>query len=181
MRTPNLPKSKAGQAGFSMVEMLMTAFILAIGLLGLAMLQTMALSSSRGSRSLVTAAHVAETVMQQVEMEARLTWLNETNTNTLGANNGNLNLVYLGVPVGGSLPLQYNVQGTPVNAASTDPTQNTAFFAVTFTHLDDAGAATVLTGQVSDYQVTVQFADASNVAQAPVNRTVVLTQRLTHG
>ena len=59
MAIRNRCRTRSGQAGFSMIEMLMTAFVLAIGLLGLCMLQAMSLRASRGSRSLETAVQVA--------------------------------------------------------------------------------------------------------------------------
>jgi prepilin-type N-terminal cleavage/methylation domain-containing protein len=42
----------APQAGFSMVEMLMAALILAIGILGVTMMQLMAIRATRGSKNL---------------------------------------------------------------------------------------------------------------------------------
>lgn len=59
------------QAGFSMVEMLMAAFILAIGILGLTALQTLALRSGASSRGLDTAVLLAERVMDEIEANGR--------------------------------------------------------------------------------------------------------------
>ena len=47
-----------------MIEMLMTAFILAVGILGLTMLLVMSLKGSRGGRSLTTAVLVGDNVME---------------------------------------------------------------------------------------------------------------------
>jgi prepilin-type N-terminal cleavage/methylation domain-containing protein len=181
MRNKKVPGALAGQAGFSMVEMLMTAFILAIGLLGLCMLQTMSLRAGRGSRSLATAVHVATALLDQVEMEGRLSWLNLNNTNFKGQTNANLTLTYIPLAVGTSTPVQnYNIQGNLVDPTSTDPTVNSNFFQVTAKHVDDVGNAVGL-GQVSDYTVTVQFSDTVNASQTKVQRSVVLTRRITHG
>lgn len=59
------------QAGFSMIEMLMAAFILAIGILGLTALQTMSVKAATGSRGLNTAVLVAERVMDEIEANGR--------------------------------------------------------------------------------------------------------------
>jgi hypothetical protein len=58
-----------------MVEFLMAAFILAIGLLGLATLQIMALRTSTSSRGMNTSILVAEGVMERINSEARQSYL----------------------------------------------------------------------------------------------------------
>jgi prepilin-type N-terminal cleavage/methylation domain-containing protein len=184
MRTGNQARAVAGQEGFSMIEMLMTTFILAIGLLGLCMLQTMSLRAGRGSRSLNTAVQVANSVMDQVEMEGRLSWLNLTNSTLAGTSNANLNLVYLPLGVGNSnaaAPQYFDIQGNPTNLASTDPTQNTQFFKAVTKYVDNVGTANGGTGQVSDFTVTVTFSDTISATNVAVPRTVVLTRRITHG
>lgn len=172
-----------GQAGFSMVEMLMTAFILAIGLLGLCMLQTMALRGSRGSRSLTTAVRVASAVLDQVAMEGRLSWLNVTDSPLTNQSNANLALKYLPVGVGNAMPIEYfNSEGSPVNADSTEASLNTPFYTVTTTYVSDVGnAGGGGVGQVSNFSVVVQFSDAVDASNAKVQRQVVLTRRITHG
>jgi type IV pilus modification protein PilV len=60
-----------GERGFSMVEMLLAAFIMAFGLLGLALLQTMSLRSVSGSSFKTTAILVAERVLDQAEALGR--------------------------------------------------------------------------------------------------------------
>ena len=177
------------QAGFSMIEMLMTAFILAIGLLGLCMLQTMSLRGSRGSRSLTTAVHVATAVLDQVDMQGRISWLNviadgtgalknQTNAN-LGP--AYLNYILLGAGNDNSAkPQTFNIQGNPVDANSPDPTMSNPFFTAVTKYLDDVGNAGG-TGQVSDFSVTVTFTDNVNANNQPKPRTVVLTRRITHG
>ena len=59
------------QAGFSMVEFLVAAFILAFGLLGLMTLQVGAVSQAATGRSRVTAAYVAELVLQRAQLEGQ--------------------------------------------------------------------------------------------------------------
>jgi Tfp pilus assembly protein PilV len=54
-----------------MVEMLMAAFILAVGILGLTMLQSLSIKSATGSRGLSSAVLLAERVMDQLEANGR--------------------------------------------------------------------------------------------------------------
>ncbi len=181
IRNRKPPRVSTGQSGFSMIEMLMTAFILAIGLLGLCMLQTMALRGGRGSRSLTTAVHVASSVLDQVEMEGRLSWLNVTDSPLSGQSNTNLKLNFIPLDAGTSAPNQYfNMQGNLADPTSTDPAINNPFFTVVTTHVDDVGNA-VGVGQVSDYSVTVKFTDSVDATQKKIERSVVLTRRITHG
>jgi len=182
---PQGRKHLAGQAGFSMIEMLMTAFVLAIGLLGLCMLETMSLRASRGSRSLSTAVHVANAVMDQVEMEGRLSWLNLTNTNMAGTSNLNLNLVYIPLPLNGEMKstttaaLRFNLDGSVVNTASPQTELNNAFYTVSLKRMADCPAGAV--GVASDYTVTVAFTDQVNGSNTGVPRQVVLSRRILHG
>lgn len=163
------------QAGFSMVEMLMTAFILAIGILGLTMLQVMSMQGSKGGRNLSTAVQVADRVMDQVEMEGRLSWLNVTDTQ-FTAPAAIATLKYIGQA---TVTETFNLNGTAPDSASTDPAQHDSFFTVTTTQAAQVGAAT--TGQMHDYTVLVEFFDAVDVSKAPVKRSVTLTRRILHG
>ncbi|HJW43723.1 MAG TPA: hypothetical protein VJ463_04680 [Geothrix sp.] len=72
---PSLRSTAPGEAGFSMLEFLMAAFILAIGLLGLASLQIMALKTTTTSRGMSTAILVSEGVMERINSEARQSYL----------------------------------------------------------------------------------------------------------
>ncbi len=170
MHTRKHSVTGGGEAGFSMVEMLMTTFILAIGLLGLCMLQTMSLRASRGSRSLSTAIELAEGVMGQIEMEGRLSWLNITNSNNASTSIGNLNgLLYF--PVIQSPQIYYDGTGKVTDV-------NHQFYAVTVT--ETPGPA-FTTGLIADFKVQVVFSDSVNSLQAAVPRTFTLTRRITHG
>ncbi len=161
------------QAGFSMVELLMAAFVLAIGILGITMLQVMSLRTARGSQSLTTAVQVANRVMDQVELEGRLTWLNETDTDLTTP--GDLSeLQYL---MDDDVPMQtFNPRGEDVaDAAVAD---KTPFFTVntTKTLVTDG-----TTGNITDVTVAVQFAETVGESNVPITRTVTLTRRIVHG
>lgn len=62
------------QSGFSLAELLVTALIFGIGLLGLAALQVSTLRSNSGGRNRVTAASLAEGCLSAVQAEGSLSW-----------------------------------------------------------------------------------------------------------
>lgn len=178
MRKRRAPGARSREAGFSMVEMLMTAFILAVGLLGLCMLQTMSLRASQGGTNLSTAVHVANAVMEQVELEGRMSWLNQTTA--AGTVTALPYAYYMGLAVGGNLTQHFNVHGDVSLASSSDPSISSQLFTVTTTRLQDVGAAAG-SGQLSDYLVKVQFAESTTATGTAVQRTVMLTRRILHG
>ena len=180
MATRKQRRRRSGQAGFTMVELLMTAFILAVGLLGLSMLQVMALRAARGSRSMETAVQVAQGVLDQVEMEGRLSWLNLTDSSAAATNANLPNLLYISLPVGNAFTQTYNFWGNQNDTTSADPAVSTPYFTATTTHRADVGAAGG-TGQASDFQVVVTFVDAVGPNNKQVPRSVVLTRRIVHG
>ena len=174
------------QAGFSMIEMLMTAFIMAIGILGLSMLQVMSIKASRGGRSLATAVLVSEHVMDRVELEGRLSWLNATGDSQTPTNADFVTplryVTLAGAPA--SVVDTFNSKGGPPNSASTDPAEQTTFYTVTTTRADLVAAnAPTTNGAVSTFTVQVKFADQVDQSSAPktIDRYVTLTRRITHG
>jgi len=165
------------QRGFSLVEMLMTAFILAVGVMGLTLLQVMSLKGARGGKSLATAIQVGEAVMDRIEMEGRLTWLNITDSQ-YKVPTAVANLTFVNQPAL-AVPLTFNLKGQVPIPASTDPAESNPFFTARVTGAN-VGAATV--GIITDYTVTVTFADVVNpTTNVPITRTVVLTRRILHG
>ena len=172
-------KSLRGQRGFSLVEMLVTAFILAIGVMGLTLLQVMSLRGARGGRSLATAIQVGEAVMDRIEMEGRLTWLNITaNQYTTVSTLSNLSFVN---KTSLATPLTFNIKGQTPVTNSPDPAESNAFYSVTMRR-DPVSTVAGGTGSISDFTVTVAFADVVNpTTNAPITRTVTLTRRVVHG
>lgn len=182
MRIRNRGSRGRTQAGFSMIEMLMTAFVLAVGILGLTLLQAMSLKASRGSRSMATAVLVADQVMDQVEMEGRLSWLNLTDPQTATPSLADLkdaNLKYIVLP-SGPTPLEekFNSLGGAVDTNATDPVVSTPFYTVKTNRVT---ASAVQLGTLSDFTVQVQFADQTSATNAPITRTVTICRRVLHG
>lgn len=184
MRGPRpIPAGRCATAGFSMLELLITAFILAVGILGLSMLQLLSLQANRGSRSMSTAVQVAEQMLDQVEMEGRLTWLNITASQ------------YTSPPA--LPPLQfidatdpvvqtYTVRGKRPNASATDIADVQPYFTATLVRAEPAVATSAAAGggqAVHDFTVTVEFQEGAQVngTATPVKRTVVLSRRVIHG
>lgn len=63
------------ESGFSIVELLAAAFILAVGIMGLTMLQLMAIRANTSSTNMTRAVAVAERTLETVSMEGRRTML----------------------------------------------------------------------------------------------------------
>jgi prepilin-type N-terminal cleavage/methylation domain-containing protein len=183
--------SVRAQQGFSMVEMLMTAFILAVGIMGLTMLQIMALKGARGGRSLGTAVQVGEMVMDQIELEGRLSWLNITATQA-AAPTALATLQYvgkvksaipatitIGPPATPAPDATFTIKGQVPVATAPDPSDSTPFYNVYIAQRDVGNAGT---GIISDFTVNVSFADEVNQATSvAIPRTVVVTRRILHG
>lgn len=174
MTTVPIPRQRRHEAGFSMVEMLMTAVILAVGILGLTMLQLMSIRAARGSKNLTTATQLAEHIMDRVEMEGRLTWLNSTQSKleTPGALVG---LSYIGQ---GKTVRTYNILGMEPRPASAKLEEKLPFFTVTYVQsLKDAAVA----GRISDCTVTVAWTEQIDANSRIVPRSVTLVRRIVHG
>lgn len=65
------PLHRYGGSGFSMVELLLAAFILSIGLLGLISLQVASVAQAANGRGRTTAAYIANTLLQRAQMEGQ--------------------------------------------------------------------------------------------------------------
>jgi Tfp pilus assembly protein PilV len=132
-----------------MVELLLTAAILAIGILGLSALQAMSVRSAGSTRSVETAVGIANRILDAAATESRLSWnnLQAATTATLPT------AVYL-IP-GATLTEYYGADGNLLGSGGT-PAANTIFTAVTTGTAGLAGA-NALAGRTSLIQVTVTF------------------------
>lgn len=174
------------EAGFSMVEMLMAAFILAIGVLGLATLQAMSLKAARGGHSLTNAVAVSNQIMDQIEYEGRLSWLNITDT-TNGPPVPITTLVYVGK---GNQYLGFKeyldtttnlvkvVAVTAAPQASKPALGGTVRYVATIT---EGTAVSAGTGLQSSYGVKVEFQDDVNKTGGAIVRSLYITRSILHG
>lgn len=167
---PNCNRKHGKQYGFSMVEMLMAAFILAIGILGLTALQTMSLKSSTSSKGLTTGVLVAERVLDEIESNARNTLLYRRSFPpvTLPAN-----LVdFLARPV-----TTYNFAGRP---SVGDPIDPNPYFTVTTSMNPATGNGIVAPvtglGGIAFMQVDVAWTEAPGTPA----RHVILSRRVAY-
>lgn len=153
------------QSGFSMVEMLMAAFILAIGILGLTMLQTLALHSNAGSKSMTSAIQVAEKVMDQAEALGRnsLLWARsgQTPPTTINPN-------YFGTATITSYA-KFN------GASSSTPDYFTVTITPTVVDAEYAGI-----GGLKLITVEVRWHESLDASGVPINRSVVISRRISY-
>lgn len=175
-------KDRSGtQAGFSMVEFLMVAAIMAIGLLGVASMQVMAIKAGSGSTNLSTATSIGNRILDQIEEEGRLTWLNQTSSIYATAGTQPPHLYYFSNTVPFSISfttnndLKFDLQGTPWTATSGP---------VVFQAVITAGAAPqavggATIGRLADVTVVVNFTDTVSRGSA-ITRSVSLSRRIVY-
>lgn len=171
-------RRRQGQAGFTLVELLVTAFILGVGILGLSLLQVMSIKASRGGRSLSTASLVAEKVMDQVELEGRLTWADITSSQYDTKTTG-IPLKY--ITTDAVVVDTFNIYGAPPDLTKPvgDPNRD-VYFTTRTQRINDVGGAT--TGELHDFRVTVEFYDeTAAVGGAKILRSVQVFRRVVHG
>lgn len=69
-----MTRRHARERGFSLVELMITALIFGVGLLGLAALQVSSLRNNSGGRNRVTAVGLAEGCLSAIQAEGSLSW-----------------------------------------------------------------------------------------------------------
>lgn len=162
-----------------MVEFLMTAFILAIGLLGLATLQIMAVRATTSSRGISTAILVSEGVMERINAEARQSYLGMVFSGaptwtpryvTKAPVVGNVKSTDA-VP-GAAIVEYYDFAGDPL------PSAVGAYF-TTSSWVDDQ---TIGVGTTERYVVRVEFNEATDPANAAkfIKRSINLIRTVVH-
>ena len=157
-----------------MVEMLLAAFILAIGILGLAMLQTYAFHSQAGSTAVATAVQISGQILDQADMAGRNSVLCSQTSIALPA----MNPAWFG---GANIVTTYNYSGLAV-----PPNPGPAFFTATtlatITPTLTNGVVTPIQylGGMANVATTVSWTDGTNQAGAGIARTVTLTRRINY-
>ncbi len=149
------------QSGFSLVELLVTALIFGIGLLGLAALQVSTLRSNSGGRNRVTAASLAEGCLSAIQAEGSLSWSYAAEVMGKGVPYP-VARVYTGGTANATFG-NYDVNGLPVAAA--DPNR---IFLVDWVRLAPTAATpkSAITGMnMNEFVVTVTWQDQAADAQ----------------
>ena len=154
---------KTSASGFSLIELLAVAIIMGVGLLGLAALTTMAVRGYGGSRSRDTAANLANSVMDRLTLDGRLTAAARANGTTsfpgaLVANASNDSVTAYADPTPPNFT-DFDVQGQPTNTAP--------FYKVTWVRRSPkAGLSPAPTSQTASAEVVVnvQWIEAEKTA-----------------
>jgi Tfp pilus assembly protein PilV len=159
-----------------MVEMLLTAFIMAVGLMGLTMLQAMTFRGQASSGNQAVAVQLANQVLDRAAMIGR---------NSLDcARNGIAPPVVVPNFFNGNTPvvLIFSHDGERV-----PPGVQPAFFTATSTALTaaGAGAAGVVNpvkglGGIAQLTVVVQWTDTTAANGTPVNRSVTIQRQINY-
>ncbi|WLT32907.1 prepilin-type N-terminal cleavage/methylation domain-containing protein [Geothrix sp. PMB-07] len=153
------------QYGFSMIEFLITAFVLAVGVLGLALLQVMSIRSSSGSRALNTAVMVGEGVLESIQSEGRQRMLFLKFSGTAPAT------TYFGPD---PITQYYAFDGT-LMASSTN-----SFFTAVISSVDVVAISAA--GGTKRFTLVLTYTDTPNPANptATITRTVTLTRQVAY-
>jgi len=170
----NLPRiQRCGpESGFSLVELLVAAFIMAVGLLGLAALETVSLKSNTRARGYNTAVLVASQVLDAAETQARQTIQTQSQGGTV---------VYPTNDYFGAVPVveQFTFRGAHLNANSADPVDKTTFFTASTTSVNAGNYAGAI-GRLVVVTTVVTFQEALSNSGPLVTRTVTLTRNINH-
>ncbi len=158
------PSSQTGkQAGFSLVEMLLAAFIMAIGLLGLATLQMMAIRTAGVGARMTDSVLLAERVVEAASMEATQSYL----AAKAGTTVANARLYLPGTPV------QY-YKGDLTQGVAGDPNN------VYTVRINVSNIVVATQGGIDQIDVAVSFVEAVSGATT-TNRTIQVSRQVTHG
>lgn len=164
---------KTPQSGFSMVELLVASFILSIGLLGLAGLQTMSMRTNADSTRVGLAVQISELKLEAIEGMARQRMLFLKYSNPFPS----------AAPTifdGASETLFFDRDGTlqtSGGAPITAPTANTVYTLVTTSTLEQAVVANF--GGMRSFRVSASFPESIDQKTGlPITRTITLTRRI---
>lgn len=168
-RTPHPRRRRPSQAGFSMVEMLVTAFVMAVGILGLAMLQTFAIRTRTGSRARDQAVQVGMRILEQAELQGRYSLYASRKNVAPTTPDPN----YFG---NAAFTQYYGPTGLPTNGAG--------FFTAVVTPTTAAGSGIVAPvqglGGIAMVSVTVSWQEAVAGVNQTATRRITLSRRITY-
>lgn len=168
-----IAKARRRQSGFSMVEMLMAAFIMSIGLLGLAMLQTMSIRNASGSRMQTLAIGVGQNILETIDAEARQQRAFRTLAPASTA--PTLSSYFTASPVTAS----YSIYGTQVNVSSSDALDRMAVFSTTTSGAADVTGTSATSGSLYTFNVVVVFQDTVGSGGTAITRSMTFRRKVT--
>lgn len=170
-------------SGFSMVEFLIAAFIMAIGLLGLVALQVGAIAQASTGRGRTTAVYAANQVLQRVQIEGQYSYLAKVTGATPSAG---FTRVYTDVPgtaIANTPFGGFNADGIQVtdstganvaNLATLVPDANkrSPVFTVSWARRAYLGTAPTSTIQSQEFVVNVTWVEGAATKYLSMSRTV---------
>lgn len=113
-------RARRGQTGFSMIELLVAAFILGIGLLGLTALMAASLRMGTGGRQRDTAAYLANEVIERLAADGRRSALLRSNGQTTFTSSfllanavDDASNTYQALDTGGTVQSTFDLDGRP--------------------------------------------------------------------
>ena len=167
----DLQKPRRSESGFSLVELLVAAFIMAVGLLGLAALENVAIKSSARSRGYNTAVLVASRVLDAAETQSR----QSQQVASYGGSVTYANDYFSGNPV----VEQFTFKGQHPDATAAALIDKTPYFTAT-TSSANAGNYSGAVGKLAIVTTVVTFQEASYQGGPTVTRTITLSRTINH-
>lgn len=162
----NPPSRRSSQGGFTMVELLVVAAILAFGLLGLTALQTLTMRVGAGSRQRVAAAYVGHSVLDRIYMEGAQSYFYESSGQPVPAG---FTRVFTGAGTSGNIG-SFDANGTLLSTSMSYPG---AVITATWDRLDPKTAAPVAGApQINEYVVNVSYIEGDATRWITVSRLV---------
>jgi Tfp pilus assembly protein PilV len=164
-----------------MVEFLVAAVILGVGLLGMASLLTAGITQSTKGRARISAAYIADQILEQAQMEGQHYFLAKSSSLTPV-----LTAVFTASP-GTALDLatygQYNVDGVQVRTAAganvanlatlvPDPSKRNPVFTASWSRRGYAGTAPVSTCQAQEFVVNVNWVEGGLNRNLSISRSI---------
>jgi type IV pilus modification protein PilV len=163
------------QRGFSLVELLLTAFILSIGLLGLAALQASAMRGHLGSKTRDAAAYFASSVLDRLKADGQVTAAQRLNNQAispaaiLASAPLDTQISYQAPNSSGTLQSQFNIRGGPLEPTSGNLDESTPMFTANFvvrSNGKDGDPAPTSQGMTREVVVNVTWQEAVSAAGA---------------
>lgn len=160
-------RTKDRQLGFSIVEFMVTAFVIAIGLLGLTMFQAISMRTGSGSRTVNTAVMIGEGILESIQSEGRQRLLFLRYAGTQPAT------TYF-KPTNDVVNQYYAFDGSLL------PDATNAYYTVQITPSDIVSTAGSTTGGTKLFTLKVSFTDVVTGGGTPHTRTVTLTRQVAY-